>query len=165
MIRCHTNGQSGCLVIFIFNSLHFADGGCRKWYRITLRNAHFSPHHWICLMIYFLRVCVIKPHLTCWYFSLQVITVGAGRRLHHCNRWCKYRLPLENQKKRPYAVVIALKVYSLSNANHRDNRLTSPASFHSSNRQRRGWLFNFNLFGVRLLHFSGIEIWMFLVGK
>ena len=114
--------------------------GCWEWSHVTDvgKNADFSPHHWFFSVdeLLFMFVMMIKTHLILPFslFSLslfvlfQVITVGAGRHVHHGNCWCKYTLLHSNsnekkavrQARHHHIQCGRLGLYSLSNANHRD---------------------------------------------
>ena len=96
--------------------------------------------------------CYLRPRskliLPSRYFSLslfQVITVGAGRRAHHCDRWCKYTLlSRANEKEAAHSVAVAAASYihyqMQITVTHSDK--SSLFSFFKHNRQLRGWVFS-----------------------
>ena len=100
---------------------------------------------------------MIKTHLILpsrYFLSLfvlfQVITVGAGRRVHHGNCWCKYTLLHSNTNEKKAVRQRGSITYSVaaSGSIHYQMQITvthtdksSLFSFFKHNRQLRGWVF------------------------
>ena len=97
-----------------------------------------------------------SSYLTFSLFSLslfvlfQVITVGAGRRVHHGNCWCKYTLLHSNTNEKKAVRQRGSLTYSVaaSGSIHYQMQITvthtdksSLFSFFKHNRQLRGWVF------------------------
>lgn len=136
--------------------------GCWEWSHVTDvgKNADFSPHHWFFSVdeLLFMFVMMIKTHLILPFslFSLslfvlfQVITVGAGRHVHHGNCWCKYTLLHSNSNEKRLYGKRGIITYSVaaSGSIHYQMQITvthtdksSLFSFFKHNRQLRGWVF------------------------
>lgn len=94
-------------------------GGCREWSHVTDVGKMRIFHRIAGFILWWIVVYACdqnSSYILVIYFSLSlhfqvIIIVGAGRRVHHCNRWCKYiyvtLLSRANtEKKRLYSVAV-----------------------------------------------------------
>lgn len=131
-LGCFSSLQFFCLFVCLKKKKNC--GGCREWSHVTDVGKMRIFHRIAGFILWWIVVYACdqnSSYILVIYFSLSlhfqvIIIVGAGRRVHHCNRWCKYiyvtLLSRANREKKK-AVQCGCRrrrLYSLSNANHRD---------------------------------------------